>query len=230
MKKLLIICLFMVTLFGFRINVSALCYDDDLNEWVVNADIKFIKFDRYLTNEETGEILGNTMEYAYILTTTTQREDIVLKAKADYGGTLEGMYIPGHKVYGIPDYNPKYGAKYEISIYGAENSACPGELLKTLDYEVEQFNSYYKTQYCEEYPDAPLCVPYKDTSDVSYDEFKQSIEEYAESLEEEKEDTWFTVFMKFMVNYGLYVLIPFVLIVLIYMIKIGKIKKIERKK
>ena len=57
---------------------------------------------------------------------------IIIKARTDYGANLEGIYIPGHKVYGIVDYTPKNGAVYNIEIYGGKGSVCENELLKTM--------------------------------------------------------------------------------------------------
>lgn len=228
-KKFLLSCLF-ICLFVFNIRVNALCYDNDLNSWSNDVKIKFVPFDKYLTNEETGKPLKETMIYSYILTTNIQRDDIVMKATTNTGVNLEGIYIPGHKVYGIADYTPKDGAKYEITIYGGKNSACPNEVIKTFNYEVEKFNFYYKTEKCEKYPDAPLCKMFKDTDDVTLEEFNEEMDKYIASVDPNNNRNWFSSFLKFIVSYGLFILIPFIIITLVYMYKIGKIKKVERKK
>ena len=76
--------------------------------------------------------LKETMDYAYILSLSEYRSDIVMKATNDYDENLEWKYIPGHKVWGIPNYNAKGEINYEISIYGGKDSACPNELVKTF--------------------------------------------------------------------------------------------------
>ena len=228
-KKLLLSCLFLCT-FLFNIKVGALCYDDDLNSWSSKAEIDFIDFNKNLINEETGKPLRETMMYSYILTTNIQRKDIVIKAKTSDGRNLEGMYIPGHKVYGLTDYTPKDGVKYEITIYGSKESACPNEVIKTFKYEVDKFNFYYKTEKCEKYPEAPLCKRFKNTDDVTLEEFNQEMDEYINTIDPKKNTNWFSSFLKFMVSYGIFILIPFIVIALLYMVKIGKIKQMERKK
>lgn len=228
-KKLLLICLFLC-IFAFNMKIDALCYDDDLNGWANKTEIEFVAFDKYLTNEETGKPLKETMIYSYILTTNIQREDIIMKATTDAGVNLEGIYVPGHKVYGIADYTPKDGAKYKITIYGSKDSACPNEVIKTFDYEVEKFNFYYKTEKCEKYPEAPLCKMFKNTDDVTLEEFNEQMDEYIATVEPNKNGNWFSSFLRFMVSYGIFILIPFIIIALLYMVKIGKIKEIERKK
>lgn len=230
-KKILFIALFIACMFSFNIYVDALCNDSELTEWAVNTNIKFVNFNKYLVDEETGkEIHELGFEYAYILTLDNSRDDIVIKAITESGRNLEGVYVPGHKVYGLVDYNPKNGAKYKITIYGSDKSACPNEILKTINYEVEPFNFYHKTEECEKYPDAEVCKMYKDTSKMSEEKFKNEIKEYIEKIEGKPKDSFFTKFMKFMANYGVFVLIPFMVVLVIYMIKIGKLKNKERKK
>ena len=229
-KKLLIINLFLFIMFGFNVKVDALCGDNNLNNWSVDVNIKFIDFDRYLINENTGEYLGETMKYSYILTLDNMRDDVILKATTASGRKLEGIYIPGHKVYGLVDYTPKDGAIYTINVYGSDKSACPNELLKTLTYEIEPFNFYYKTEECEEYPDAEICKMYKDTSDVTVDEFKEEIEEYMEEIGDKGDENWFDKTLNFLATYGIFILLPIIIIFVICIFKSHKPKTIGRKK
>ena len=230
MKKKILLILLMTVMFGFSIKVDAACYDKELTEWAVNSSVKFINFDKYLIDEESGkEIVELGYDYAYILTLSNMRDDVVLKATTKSGRKLESFYIPGHKVYGLPDYNPKYGAEYRIVVYGGEKSACPNEILKTLDYKVEHFNFYHMTEDCEKYSEADICKMYKDTSDMTYKEFKKEIEEYKDRLGNEN-DNLFTKIMKFFASYGIFIFVPIIFLVLMYSIKLGKTKVNERKK
>ena len=65
---------------------------------------------------------------------------------------------------------------------------------------------------------------------MSVEKFKNEIEKHKEKVEGNKKDSFFTVFMRFMAKYGVFVLIPFIVIAIIYMIKIGKLQVKERKK
>ena len=228
MKKIFVfIFLFCV----LSLNVSALCYDDSLNEWAIDTNIKFIDFNRNLINEVTNEPLYKTMDYSYILTLDNYRDDIVIKASADYGEELEGIYVPGHKVYGIVDYTPKNGATYDIKIYGAKGSVCENELLKTFTYKVEPFNFYYKTEECEDYPEAPLCAIYKDTSNITEKEFKEEMKAYIESVNPVVDNpSLLDIFLSYLKNYGIYVLIPIIVFSILFIKKIHIFKKHERKK
>ncbi len=228
MKKVL----FFIFIFCvFSLNINALCYNDDLNDWALNVDVKFIDFNRNLINEKTGKPLYETMDYSYILSLNNMRDDIVLKATTDYGAELEGIYVPGHKVYGIVDYTPKNGAIYNIRVYGSEDSKCSNELLKTITYEIEPFNFYYKTEQCEQYPEAPLCAIYKDTSDITEKEFKEEMKRYEESINPTKpKPSMWKIIMSYMKNYGIFVLIPLVILSVYFLKKIHVVKKHERKK
>lgn len=230
-KKILFMGLFLVALFSFNLKLNASCLDNELTQWAVDANVEFVSFDRYLVDEKTGkEIHELGFDYAYILTLNNMRDDIVIKASTESGRKLEGIYVPGHKIYGLVDYTPKYGAKYKIEIYGSDKSACPKSLLKTINYEIEQFNFYHKTEACEKYPEAEICKMYKDTSDMSYEEFKEEIKKYEESNQEKPKDNFFTKMFRFFANYGIFILLPIIIAVIVYMVKIGKQKINERKK
>lgn len=228
MKKLFI---FIFVFCVYSLNINALCYDDSLNDWAVNTNVKFIDFNRNLINEETNEPLYKTMDYSYILTLDNYRDDIIIKASTDYGEELEAIYVPGHKVYGIVDYTPKNGAIYDIKVYGAKGSVCENELLKTITYKIEPFNFYYKTEECEKYPEAPLCKIYKDTSNISEKEFKEEMKAYIESVDPVIEKpSFFEILITYFKNYGIYVLIPIIIFSIIYFKKVSVVKKHERKK
>lgn len=228
MKKLFI---FIFVFFVFSLNIDALCYDDSLNEWAINTNVKFIDFNRNLINEKTNEPLYKTMDYSYILTLDNYRDDIVIKASTDYGAELEGMYVPGHKVYGIVDYTPKNGAVYNIKVYGARGSVCENELLKTITYKIEPFNFYYKTEKCEMYPEAPLCKIYMDTSDITEKEFDEEMDAYINSINPIiDEPSLIEILLSYLKNYGIYALIPIIIFSIAYLKKLNTFKKHERKK
>lgn len=236
MKKVLFI-LFMCLCFSF--NLDALCYDDDLNNWALDVQIKQIEFNNKLPNElNDNKPLKETMDYAYILSLSDYRADVVMKGKLTfkreddsiYTEDLEWIYIPGHKVWGIPNYNAKGEVNYDINIYGDKDSNCPGELIKTIKYKIEPFNFYLKTEYCEQYPDAPMCEMYKDTSDVTKEEFEEIMDEYIEEHSPEKKKTLFDSLFEYIKQYAVYILIPFIFISIFYILRIIKVNKEEKNK
>lgn len=228
MKKIV----FLILLFlCFSFNINALCYDEDLNDWALRVQIKKIEFNNKLPNElDDNKPLKETMDYAYILSLSEYRSDIVMKATNDYDENLEWKYIPGHKVWGIPNYNAKGEINYEISIYGGKDSACPNELVKTFNYKIEPFNFYLKTEYCELYPEAPMCEMYKDTSDVTKEEFDNIMEEYEKEHGGGNKKTFVDKLLEYIYQYAVFILVPFVFISLFYILRIKKVQKEDREK
>ena len=236
MKKLLI---FILLFLCFSFNINALCYDDDLNNWALNVKINQVEFNNKLLNElNDNKPLKETMDYAYILTLSEYRADVVMKAVlsmkeedgTNYTENLEWKYIPGHKVWGIPNYNAKGEVNYDISIYGGEDSNCSGQLVKTLTHKIEPFNFYLKTEYCEKYPEAPMCEMYKDTSNVSKEEFDQIMEDYEKEHGPQQEKTFMDKVFEYIYQYAVFILVPFVCISFFYILKIAKVKKEEKEK
>ena len=250
MKKVFLFILSSLLILFFKMpSLNALCYDAEINEWASGAKVKMVDFDIYLINEQTNENLGKTMDYAYILTVEseeyektheqikfdkderTTRGDIVIKAKSrNSKRDFEGVYVPGHKVYGIVDYTPMYGEIYDITVYGAANSKCPNEVLKTFTYEVPPYNMFYKTQYCENNPEAELCAMYKDTSNMTRDEFNDKMEEYEKEKNVKKDPKIVEMIKNFMLNFGLFILVPFIVIAAFYSVRIRNVKKKEMEK
>ena len=192
------------------INVKALCYDEELNEWAVGVKVEFTEDTRVTSqyaDEETEDI------YSYFLSITPIRDDIKIIATDKNGDKLEGRNYDEVGIYGVGCYSDLEEETYTIEVYGGENSACPNELLKTLRYTVPRANRYLRSGYCEKYPDHELCQTYTNaTKDM-----------------EEEELTTNKIF-RIIIEYGIYVLIPLVIISIIYIVKIIKYKKKEREK
>lgn len=208
------------------INVKALCYDEELNEWAVGVSATFKEDTR--TTDPSGE-MSEEETYAYFLSITPLRDDVKIIVTDGSGSKAEGKNYDSVGIYGVGCYTNLEEETYTIEVYGKEDSACPNELLKTLRYTVPRFNRYIKTEYCEEYPDHELCKTYTNaTKDMEESEFKETLGEYDRQIKE-KELTANKIF-KIAVEYGIYVLVPLVVITIIYIVKITKYKKKEREK
>lgn len=224
-----ILCILIVLLFSNKIN--ALCYDNELNEWALGLEIELIDFNKYLINEETDKPLSDTMNYAYIIALNKDyRKDVVFKGTDSYDNNHVWQYIPGHKIWGIPDYNGLETTKYSLKVVGSEDSACPNEVIKSFEYVIDPFNLYFKTEMCEDYPDAPLCQKYKDTSNITEEKFEKEMDVYIKKVTPPKEPSIFVKFFKFFINYLIYILVPFILIAVFYTFKINRVKKEEANK
>lgn len=230
MKKNLILFTVFVVFFIFDCNIDALCYDQELNDWATNVKINRIDFDKDLIDETTNKPIGEKYNYAYIIALDSYRDDIVMKATSNYNDKLTAKYIPGHKVYGVMNYNVPGSIHYDITVYGSEDSACPNEVLKTFTLDLGPLNVYSKKEVCNEYPDAPMCEVYKDTSNLTYDEFKLEMDEYIKEVESKKPLPWYKKIFKIFAEYILYLVVPFIIIAVIYTFKIEKVKREERDK
>ena len=139
MKKKILLILLMTVMFGFSIKVDAACFDKELTEWAVNSSVKFINFDKYLIDEESGkEIVELGYDYSYILTLSNMRDDVVLKATTKSGRKLESFYIPGHKVYGLPDVFSDTMAEFDVSVVCAIPDESTLNFPKVVNLPVSQ--------------------------------------------------------------------------------------------
>ena len=121
--------------------------------------------------------------------------------------------------------NIKDVKKIKIKIL-SNNSECNDELLLTHYVTLPVYNKYSTDPLCDGLEDYKLCYTFLDT-DISYDEFKQKIEEYkkekpAEKEEEKKKITeksnW-DKFLDFMVKYGIYIVAVIAILITILSIR-----------
>ncbi len=222
--KTLIIILF---IFIFCPNINALCYDEELNEWATNIEVLFQKDERSVA--ATQEITSENEYFAYFLSITPIRNDIKIIVTDGSGNKAEGKEYSDVDLYGVGCFANPEEETYLIEVYGAEDSACPNDLLKTLKYTVPRFNRYIKSEYCEKYPEHELCETYTNkTKNLEEKDFNDVLGEY-DRIIKEKELTTSKIF-KLIIEYGMYVLIPFIIISVFYITKIIKYKKQEREK
>ncbi len=229
MKK--IISLFLIIISSLiMVNVKAICYDEELNEWSVGAQVLFQED----TREQSG---GDEEHFAYFLSVTPVREDIKIKVTDGYGDSVWGKtYVLNlndkskfEDFYGVGCYTNLEEETYTIEVYGGDESACPNELLKTLKYSVPQYNEFIKTAYCDDYPDHELCASFTNkTKYMTEKEFNDILGKYDREIKE-KELTASKIF-KIAVEYGVYVLVPLVIISIFYIIKMLAFKRKERNK
>ena len=210
----------LVVLFSFSMFVNAACNNEELNEWATKVEPKFI---------EIKELNLDSSEYAYLLSITPIRNDITLKVYDGEGNWADSkMLQPSSKeesVMAVGCYTNLDEETYKIEVYGGAKSACPNQLLKTLEYTVPQFNRFMKDRRCEN-SDEEICKTFTNsTKDMTQDEFDKA-------MGTEGNGSSSTSTLKSILNgileYGLYIIIPLVIISVFYVIKISKYKKEER--
>ena len=128
-------------------SIKAECYDTELVSWAEGVDIKRINYSPLLMQNGKYVETGNK-DFSYMLTLTSPRSDIKLTAIDSDGDEYKGEYVEGYNIHAIGCHTNLEDIKYQIHIYGSEESKCPGELLKTINYSVEEYNKYYK-KWCK---------------------------------------------------------------------------------
>ncbi len=223
MKKKFILFMLLFFMAGF-VRVNAECNNKELVKWSKSVYIVQTDYvDKGLILDKNGfykrmDYLG----YSYILSLSNPRDDVLIKAVDSSGNEYSQEFFEGYDLNGIGCYNNLDDIEYTLIIYGSKDSACPGEVITRINYDVDQYNRYYKTRYCEEYPEFELCKIYKDTASISENEFTEQIETYIEEVN--KKNTTFYKILGYIKKYYAYVLfaiLPFLLVSLTYKYKIN---------
>ena len=218
MKKILLIT---ISLFMIIVNISvkAECNDEELNEWATKVEAKFTE-----ATKEASDEYG----YAYFLSITPVRDDVIIKAYDEYGNSEYGKTFEKMGLYGVGCYTNLEEAKYKIEVYAGENSTCNGELLKTLTYTVPRLNRMIKNDICTKYPEHELCQTFTDkTKDMSEAEFKKEMDKYDDSM---RESSPLAKLIMKILGYGIFAIVPIIIVAIIYETKIKKVKKEKRMK
>ena len=224
MKKIitLILCSFLI--FSSGINVYATCTNESLNEWATKIEVKFTELKANITYEKNGETIETA--FAYLLSVTPQRDDIIIEATNGDGTKLTAVKYTlsdGTEIYGVGCYTNLTDETYVINVYGnGEN--CAKELLRTIKYTVPQYNEFIKDRRCEN-SDSELCETFTDaTKGMTEEDFEAKMG----SLD--KKNTSFTKIFEVLKEYGLYVLIPLAIVSVVYIVRIKKYRHEERNK
>lgn len=211
-------------LLSFNMFVYAECKNEELNEWATVVQAKFIEVTD--ENEESSE-------YAYLLTITPLRDDVVIRVTDGNGAKATGKLLsPGpnqEKIQAVGCYTNLEEEKYTIEVLGGKNTGCENEVLKTLEYTVPRYNRYVKDKNCVG-SDSELCATFTNlTKDMSEADFREAVGEENNEKPNDNNDILSKI-LGVIVNYGLYIIIPLVAVSVFYGIKIGKFKKEEREK
>lgn len=86
---------------------------------------------------------------------------------------------------------------FTIKIYSSAKTSCPGTLQKTLTLRTPRLNENYDNEICADIPDYQLCQKYVTFNYMEWNEFKDKIEKYKNTLkepekndEEKEKSTW----------------------------------------
>lgn len=227
--KYLILIIF---LFVFIPVIKAECTDSDLNNWASRVTIEKKDYSPTgFTNDKGEFIWTGGKSYAYYLAPSEYREDIYMKATNSFDEEeQESEFFPGYNEIGVGEYTNLEEIKYTVNVYGAKNSACPDELIKTQRITVPPLNKYITTEFCDKYPEHENCEGYKDTSDLDHEKFLEEAKKYEEEHKDEDNRSFSEKLIDALKEYSLFVFIPFIIITIYYSIRINKFKKEQSEK
>lgn len=176
MKKKLQIVLILLLVFSFT-KVYATCEDEELNTFANDLKIEYKDYSKYgITNEKGEQVWTGELPYAYLLAFSETRDDIYAKAINNFDNdTIDGRMIPGYNIYAVGCQNNLTEVIYTVNVFASENSACPNELLKTVNIKVAPFNMYSLTDLCDKNPNHEYCATHVDTSELSADDFIKEV-------------------------------------------------------
>lgn len=176
MKKKLQIVLILLLVFSFT-KVYATCEDEELNTFANDLKIEYKDYSKYgITNEKGEQVWTGELPYAYLLAFSETRNDIYAKAINNFDNdTIDGRMIPGYNIYAVGCQNNLTEVIYTVNVFASENSACPNELLKTVNIKVAPFNMYSLTDLCDKNPNHEYCATHVDTSELSVDDFIKEV-------------------------------------------------------
>lgn len=103
------------------------------------------------------------------------------------------------------------GKNYSFGVR-AKNGDCSTRFFNTLYVNLPKYNKYYKDQVCDGADDYLLCQKWAEIGNISYDEFKSSVESYKKSSnskiddEEKEEINWLYMISDFWAKYYIYIL------------------------
>lgn len=224
MRKVNLILFSILCLFIFTFKVDAVCNDKALNEWATNATIEYMED---VDIRDPKDNLIHSKEYLYLLFISTQNEKgkIMVKDSEDeneYEIKYDDEIFYGYVVGSYLHMNEK---TYTFTLYGAENSACPNEKLRTIEYKVPAYNVYSRSKYCLENPTEDICkTNSNEMKDVSDKEFINIVNKKEEEQKIAKMN-FFEKALYYLKKNWYFIVIPIVLVSAFYAIRIYILKK-----
>lgn len=104
---------------------------------------------------------------------------------------------------------------YTIKILASNETGCEGSTLRTIYLTLPRYNLYSKVDLCSELADYSLCQQYVTYSEISYEQFSESIAKELAKREEksEEESKWYQKVWEYVVEHKTAFIIGGVLVV-----------------
>lgn len=211
MKNLIKVCLLIIILIPFKVR-GACTVDDKMRYNSLSSNITT----SYEYKEENGNVLFNVTihnvhrDLVVIDTTTNKRYQ-------SSNNSLNNFTIT----------NLKDGSNYSFNVY-AKSGDCSYRLFNTLYVTTPKYNKYYSDPVCIGASDYSLCQKWAEIGNISYEEFKNKVEEYKNPDKEviieepDTENNWLYIIGDFWAKYYLYILGGIIIVLIPVMIIIKR--------
>lgn len=224
MKKRMIIIALLIFLM-YLTSVKAACGDKELNDLAEKFKVVYTEDTDIVKTIDEKDMVDWSKEAAYYLVFSPYSEKITIKVTNSLNKKEQvAEYKKSQNTYVISStihYNPK---EYTIQVYGAKNTACADELLKTTKITVPRFNNYSLYDFCKSNKTEDICSMMKDTTKISNEEFKEIVSKVEEKNKVDNMTTLEKI-KYYGLRYGLFVLIPILVITIYYVIRMKQYKK-----
>ncbi len=224
MKKIIAIIFMLIISLSFT-KVKALCNDLEINDLAERFNAMYIELDNgdIVFNDSSRVAYSNDYSYVVFLYPYSEKLKVIVTDSI----TNNKREVKKDKIleaFSIPSYIHYENKKYDIELYGVDNSVCKGELLKTFSFEVPKFNEYSMYDHCKNNKDEDICKMMNNTSDIKLEDYEKIVEKSNED-NKIKNMSLLERLIYFSKKYCLYAIIPILLISIYYTIKISKYKK-----
>ena len=208
MKRLLFIMALVFLLFPLKVEAAWYCDYKDLAELkAIATNIKYIYDYRIESDKALFTItLTNIYKEFYVYDVKNNKYYY-----PDRNKDISEITIDGYQS----------GISYNFVIYTTREK-CEEETVYSFYVTLPTYNKYYLDPLCEGYENYSLCQKWNNLGNMSYEEFKDDMQAYIDSLkeqEEAKEEDDFSIYwlLEFYLKYYMYIL-PTVIVGLLIVI------------
>ena len=153
------------------------------------------------------------LKYHFRINITNIAEDLKLIITDDYS-SQELEIIRENTDNGVYSFETLIATKkvtFTIEIYSIGNS-CYNKKMQTKKVVTPRYNPYSTSSWCDNYPEFQYCDKFKDTSNLTYSEFTNKVQNYAINLQKKGSHNVKNSIFYYFKKYLIYIIIGVVII------------------
>lgn len=188
----------------------------NLNKLAANVKIDYEVMEKKIDKNTEGfegeeDDIVLTLNYLNLIFTNVSKELYVTGSEKNNGEEItvfSSDLTDGKKIFTYDDVS--FIRKYTFKVMASDESACPGETLKTLYVTLPMRNEF--AEYCgDEDKDFYLCKPFITTSIENYSSFHKQYEDYYNKDDKKntnatKKDKWYNKVLNKLDDYKFYII------------------------